>query len=142
MIIFIDTEYNGFGGDLISMALVSEDGKQWYESLGCSEPVPWVHENVMPIINIDPIPRSIFQTSLHDWLAKFEEIHIVADWPEDIAHFCNTLIIGPGYRLDTPPLTMEVRRDLDADSEVPHNALADAIGIRKLYLELKGNGEL
>jgi hypothetical protein len=36
-------------------------------------------------------------------------------------------------RINTPPLTMEIRRD-DCPSEFPHNALADARGIRKFYL--------
>lgn len=136
--IFIDTEFNGFGGELISMALVSEHGDQWYESLGCGEPVAWVHENVMPIINIDPIPKAHFQTSLQSWLMQFSGgIHLVADWPDDVKYFCEALITGPGYRLDTPPLTMEIRRDLDADSDVPHNALADAIAIAKKYREIE-----
>ena len=73
------------------------------------------------------------QCSLRLWLAQFDAVHIVADWPEDIAHFCKALITGPGYRLDTPPLTMEVLR-IDAGSELPHNALADARGIRDMLV--------
>ena len=48
------------------------------------------------------------------------------DWPEDIEHFCAALICGPGMRINTPPLTMEIRRDLNGASQLPHNALADA----------------
>jgi hypothetical protein len=62
---------------------------------------------------------------------------IIADWPEDIKHFCDALITGPGLRLDTPPLTMEIRRDIDAVSAVPHNALEDARGIMRKHLELE-----
>ena len=69
------------------------------------------------------------QESLQKFLHGFDKVHIVADWPEDIKHFCDALIIGPGMRLNTPPLTMEVLR-IDAQSTLPHNALHDARGIR------------
>jgi hypothetical protein len=62
---------------------------------------------------------------------------LVADWPEDIQHFCELLITGPGLRLDTPPLTIEIRRDLDAVSALPHNALEDARAIKRKHLELE-----
>ena len=138
MRLFLDCEYNDFKGALISMALVSEDGREWYASLGCEHPSEWVAKNVMPILGIDPMPLVHFQISLRQWLAQFESIHVVADWPEDIAHFCNALITSPGYRLDTPPLTMEVLR-IDAGSELPHNALADARGIRAAMVSANNN---
>jgi len=129
MRLFLDCEFNGFRGELISMALVSETWHEWYEVLPCNNPVPWVAENVMPILGNKPVTRDRFQSSLQEFLCQFEKVHIVADWPEDIAHFCNALITGPGQRLTTPPLTMEVDR-IDSTSDVPHNALADARGIR------------
>lgn len=127
--VWIDCEFNEFKGDLISMALVAEDGREWYESLGCENPGPWVAQHVMPIIGKASMNLVAFQYSLRLWLAQFDSIHVIADWPEDIKHFCEALITGPGNRLDTPPLTMEVVR-IDATSELPHNALADARGIR------------
>ena len=51
MILFIDCEFNEFKGELISMALVSEDGKEFYEVLPCKNPGDWVKENVLPILN-------------------------------------------------------------------------------------------
>lgn len=129
MKLFLDCEFNEFKGALISMALVSEEGHEWYEVVPCETPGPWVAQNVMPILGKPAVSVEEMQRSLQQWLAQFDAVHVVADWPEDIAHFCSALITGPGYRLDTPPLTMEVVR-IDADSELPHNALADAIGIR------------
>jgi hypothetical protein len=134
--IWIDCEFNEFRGELISMALVAEDGREWYEVLPCAKPGPWVAEHVMPILGRAPIGRQYFTISLHAWLARFDAVHLIADWPEDIAHFCGALIIGPGMRIDTPPLTMEVRRDLDAISAIPHNALEDARAIRALHLSM------
>lgn len=129
MKIWIDCEFNEFKGELISLALVDENGREFYESLGCDNPGAWVAQHVMPIIGKEPVDKSIFQMRLAIYLAAYDAVHVIADWPEDIAHFCESLITGPGYRLDTPPLTMEVVR-IDAASALPHNALADAHGIR------------
>jgi hypothetical protein len=130
MRLWVDTEFNEFRGALISMALVADDGREWYEALPCEEPGPWVAQHVMPIIGKPPVGNGIdLALSLHAFLKQFDTVHIVADWPEDISHFCNALIVGPGMRIDTPPLTLEVRRDLPntADiSAIPHNALEDA----------------
>lgn len=137
MRIWIDTEFNEFRGDLISLALVDEDGLEFYEVLPCKNPGAWVAENVMPILGKPPIHPRQMALGLQNWLSYYDTVHIVADWPEDIEHFCRALITGPGLRIDTPPLTMEVRRDLDAVSELPHNALADARAIRLAHLAIE-----
>lgn len=134
---WIDTEFNEFKGELISAAIVGEDGSEWYEVLTCENPGPWVKENVMPILNKAPVSKIAMQSSLHRFLQQYYSMHLVADWPEDIAHFCNLLIVGPGMRIDTPELTMEIRRDLDAVSALPHNALEDAKAIRALHLGME-----
>lgn len=131
MRLFVDCEYNDFRGALISMALVSESGAEWYEVLRCDAPSPWVAANVMPVLGKESVPRPHFAASLAAFLSQFETVHVVADWPEDIAHFCNALIVAPGGRLNTPPLTMEVvRLSEPLRSAVPHNALSDARAIR------------
>jgi hypothetical protein len=127
--LFLDCEFNEFKGALISMALVAEDGREWYEVVPCENPGSWVAENVMPILGKQPVDIQTMQLSLFRWLAQFDCVHVVADWPEDIALFCNALITGAGRRIDTPPLTLEVLR-IDAESTLPHNALHDARGIR------------
>lgn len=129
MNIFIDGEWNSYGGDLISLALVAEDGRTFYEVLNCENPDPWVAENVMPKLDKDSIPLVIFHLELAKYLMQFDSVHVIADWPEDIMWFCKVLVIGPGTRLDTPPLTMEVLR-VDTVSRNPHNALADAMALR------------
>ena len=124
----IDCEWNEFRGSLISMALVGEDGAEWYEVTHCSNPGKWVAEHVIPILGKPPITKEAMQASLQAFLAHYESVEIVADWPEDIEQFCRLLITGPGMRLDTPPLCMWVVR-IDAPSALPHNALEDARGI-------------
>ena len=140
MNLFIDGEWNSYGGELISLALVAEDGRSFYEVLGCDNPDPWVAENVMPKLEKEPIPFVIFQLELAKYLMQFEfdSVHVIADWPEDIMWFCKVLIVGPGIRLDTPPLTMEVLR-VDTVSSNPHNALADAMALRDWYVNVNMN---
>lgn len=130
MRLFLDCEYNDFKGALISMVLVSEDGREWYEVLPCNNPSDWIAKNVMPILGKAPVSIELMQRSLYAFLAQFDGIHVVADWPEDIVHFCNALIVGSGKRLDTPPLTLEIVR-VDYASDLPHNALHDARGIKQ-----------
>ena len=130
MNIYIDTEFNDFGGDLISLAMVDENCREFYAVLNCQNPTPWVAENVIPVLGQRFASLRMLQTRMEAWLAEYDSVHIVADWPEDIAHFCRALITGPGMRMDTPPLTLEVRRDLSSEaSAIPHNALEDARAI-------------
>lgn len=118
------------------MALVSDDGHEWYEVLHCPNPIDWVAENVMPVLFKQPTDHIYLAPRLQAFLSQFTTIHIVADWPEDIQHFCRALIIGPGQRINTPPLTLEILR-IDSVSEIPHNALHDARGIRNEVLRLE-----
>lgn len=136
MKLFIDGEWNSYGGDLISLALVPEIGESFYEVLGCDDPDPWVAENVMPKLQKEPITTTLMQMRLADYLAQFESIHIVADWPEDVMWLCKMLIIGPGVRIDTPPLSFEILR-VDTVSKNPHNALADAEALRVWWFGLE-----
>lgn len=129
MRLFLDTEFNEFQGSLISMALVPETGlhSPFYQSLGCENPGPWVAEHVMPFINQEPVDFPTFQQRLQAFLGSWDEVTIVADWHEDIIHFCQSLTTGPGMRIATPTLNFQIRRDLDTvQSQIPHNALADA----------------
>jgi hypothetical protein len=132
MNIYIDTEFNDFKGDLISIGLVAEDGNEFYEVLRCDNPSFWVEENVMPILDKDPEPIGVVQSELTKFLNQYDSINIISDWPEDIKHFCDLLITGPGTRIRCPKLTFECRWDLSScESEVPHNALHDARAIAK-----------
>jgi hypothetical protein len=136
MKLFIDCEFNEFKGELISMALVDEQGIFFYEVLPCPNPGAWVAEHVIPILEKKPIRLEQLQFRLQAFLSHYDNVHLIADWPEDIKHFCDALITGPGMRINTPALTMEIRRDLDAVSHIPHNALADAFAIRAKYMEI------
>lgn len=132
MKLYIDCEYTDFKGELISMALVAEDGKEFYEVLYYENPSEWVTKNVIPILGKDPISYEEFQDKLYVFLMQYPKLHIIADWPDDIKYFCEVLILAPGRRMSTPPLKMSIHR-VDAISEQPHNALADARGLCNFF---------
>jgi hypothetical protein len=141
MNIFIDCEFNGFGGDLISMALVAEDGREFYEVLNLEKDRDyelWVFDHVVPFLNKDPISKDAFQAKLWAFINRYKEINLIADWPDDIKYFCMSLIVSPGVCINTPPkLTMEINRELSSKtSAILHNALEDAKAIQQNWNEL------
>ena len=54
MALYLDTEFNGFKGELISLALFNVDGNHFYEVLELPADYcvhPWVKANVVPVLN-------------------------------------------------------------------------------------------
>lgn len=102
MNIYLDTEYSGFGGEPISMALVAECGEEWNCVLPRPEPVKRVKQHVMPVVNKrvssrDPqVARHRLSMSLGRWLRQFSHVHITADYPADFQLFCQALLLGRG----------------------------------------------
>ncbi len=134
MKLFIDCEFNEYRGELISMGIVAESGDVFYEVLECSNPKQWVQKHVMPILNKEPIDIHVFRKNLQSFLMQFESIHLIADWPDDIKLFCDSLVMEGGYRINTPPIMMQILRDISSEkSTLPHNALMDALAIKKDY---------
>ena len=138
---YLDAELNGFGGSLISLALVPKDPllDVFYEALPCPSPVTWVAEHVLPVLRTQAISRSEMSAKLAAYLSGDPEPIIVSDWPEDIAQLSMLMITGPGWRLPSPRLTFELL-DLplfnsETASEVPHNACHDAIALRAYVQE-------
>ena len=129
MRIYLDTEFNDYKGELISMALVAKDGREWYGVRDCLSPTEWVGKHVIPVLNQAPESDEVLRASLHEFLCSFPDVHIMCDWPGDIAHFAHFLEYAPGERIGPDVMTFEVRRDLpdtSSKSKVPHNALEDA----------------
>ncbi|WP_265530643.1 3'-5' exoribonuclease [Sphingomicrobium marinum] len=140
---FLDTEFDGFGGALLSLALVPEDGGEEFYAIIKHDVItdPWVERNVLPYLNTVPealkelpLSRSDAAHALAAYLAHDDEPLIVADWPEDLAQFSMLLLVGPGRMVTIPPFTLQMI-DLSgfstaANSEVPHNALHDARSLR------------
>lgn len=148
---FLDCEFDGFGGELLSMALVREDNEARYFVLPQPETYrdPWVAENVAPILwDIpSPIPGMAYRVTKEDllnhlaaFLHQDTEIEIIADWPDDIRYFCESLITGPGMMINVPSMTFHMLR-IDAypttlEGAVRHNAYWDALALMVKYYQM------
>ncbi|WP_294390779.1 hypothetical protein [uncultured Sphingomonas sp.] len=147
---FLDTEFNGFGGCLISLGLAPESGDQdYYVVIPMTEaPTPWVERHVMPYL--ESVPRTLYNrldavAAAHDiaaYLSTDPEPEIVADWPEDIALFARLIVTGNAEIADVSNLRFHFVRtpgfSTSANSQVPHNALHDARALRDFILSTEG----
>jgi hypothetical protein len=137
---FLDTEFNGFCGPLISLALVPEEpgAAPFYQSVPCAHPTAWIAEHVLPVLGTDPVPRAELGALLAEYLADDPDPLLVADWPEDIAHAAMALIASPGHRHPIDRIRFELCDALGFDaaalSAVPHNAYHDAVALRDYLL--------
>lgn len=128
MTLYLDTEFNGHGGQLISLALVSDKGPhQWYGVLPLPDVVhPWVAEHVIPFLNREPEPANEFRLRLRMFLERYGDEGVVADWPDDFVHLMQAMS-GPSYEQSYMiPLDMRLVVSGETRPEVPHNALSDA----------------
>ena len=88
--LFLDCEFNGHGGDLISMALVG-DTDIFYEVKTYGVVVPWVKDNVIPVLGKESIDHNTFIDKLHSFLLRHHKERIVADSPADFVCLLNCL---------------------------------------------------
>lgn len=137
--LYLDTEFNGFGGELLSLALVADAGDwQWYE---CLDPPgliwnAWVHEFVLPRFGQAPIPGGEFRRRFVEFIASFDRPEIIADWHTDVMHFCK-LLDGGRFEESVPfegSFTVIQTPPGQPQPENPHNALSDAIALRDWHL--------
>ena len=146
---FLDTEYNGWGGALLSLALVPEDGDELYLTLDWEGTLEeWVERHVVPYLDSVPemlvsprLSRADAARAISHYLAGDSDPLIVADWPEDIALFSALLVTGPGVMVEVPHVRFEMIAltgfSTAANSTVPHNALHDARALRDHILSLE-----
>ena len=144
---FLDCEYNGFGGALLSLALVPEDGgEDLYLVFDCAGPIePWVERNVLPFIGQVPealkLPVMGREQAAHTiamFLGHDPGPEILADWPTDIELLCGLLSFAPGRMVAVPELRFRLVQtgtfSPAENSAVPHNALHDARALREFVL--------
>ena len=139
---YLDTEFDGFGGALLSLALVREDGKSLY-LLYAGVPVkdPWVQKNVVPILRYLPYGQTISNCAHFGGASRIAQFlygdpspHIHADWPDDVRYFCQAIITGPGLMVAIPHISFEIHRidayPTDLPGAVQHNAWWDAMALK------------
>jgi hypothetical protein len=146
---FLDTEYNGWGGALLSLALVPEHGEELYLTLDWDGALEqWVERNVVPYLDSVPealvsprMSRADAARTISHYLAGDPDPLVVADWPEDIALLSALLVTGPGVMAEVPYLRFEMVAltgfSTASNSKVPHNALHDARALRDHILSLE-----
>lgn len=143
---FLDTEFNGFCGALISLGLVREDEvSAYYVFEPPPAPEPWTAEHVLPILWDCPFtPRAWTREAAAKDLAVFMEGDpapvVVADWPEDIGHFCSLIVIGPGRMVPIANLGFKIEHlesyPTSVVGAVQHNAWWDAMALKRRLEEL------
>jgi len=142
---YIDCEFDGHGGQLLSMAAVREDGPSIYLCIPDQPEAlePWVAEHVWPLVHLRlPIGRTVvyredFGHFLKSFIWPCQHPVIIADSPVDIGRFCSVIStrddggwLPSGY----PRLTFEVHNvdcyPTDLPGAVQHNAWWDAMALR------------
>jgi hypothetical protein len=142
---YIDCEFDGHGGPLLSMALVPEGERGLYLCLA-DEPRelgPWVAENVWPLVHLRlPVGRTVAYLEdwgglIRDFIGADECPTIIADSPVDIGRFCTVISTGSdgGWAsADYPQMLFEVHNvdcyPTDLPGAVQHNAWWDAMALR------------
>lgn len=146
--IYLDTEYNGFGGSLISIALVGTDLNYWYavtDFVHMRQMIdPWVVKNVLPHLETTgftssagrPLHDEMLKASFIQFISRYENATIVADWFEDIEHFLS-LLRGKDYgsSLNWKGTFKLIGRPDEIHSKVPHNALSDAMALMRWHTQ-------
>ena len=140
---YLDTEFDGLGGNLLSLALVPADGgEELYLAWPRNDCCDWVTLHVIPIITT----QGAFPLAANPdmWPGEIEAyfkrtfdgypIEVIADWPDDVGYLSRLLITGPGKMVDIPGIVFRVAR-VDAyptnlPHAVQHNALWDARALR------------
>lgn len=137
---YVDCEFNGTGGQLLSIGIVRQDGVSFYAVLPLYQiPDPWVAVHVLPWLSRAPEETALVSARLAAWLAQDSGLHtFVADWPEDLQHLMSLMIKEKLKRY--PPrvfrcFLLELTNFVSSEqSSVPHNAMEDALALRD-YVE-------
>lgn len=157
---YLDTEFNSFGGSLISLGVVRDDGQALYlrvpeidiERMTAEEGMdPWIVENILPVLGAVPhvdfdyyvLPAFKWGQYLSRFLYRDGEVpQVFVDWPSDAMDFCKLLMTGPGKAVDMGNQThITILRHVDIyptslPGAVQHNALWDAFAIRQFVHEM------
>lgn len=143
---YLDTEFNEHGGELISLALVTDKHVPLY--IVSSEPIDmssWIFDNVFNNIHaggpVEPVVlRSplFFGEVIRNYIGEDDHPVIIADSPVDIWRFCQVLSTnedGGWQSADYPRMTFEVHNvdcyPTTLAGAVQHNALWDAMALKR-----------
>lgn len=141
---YLDCEFDGHNGPLLSVALIRDDGNSLYVRTTARASDEWVIENVEPLMPYhcaESIGMNVPSAGVGGWLRNFigddPAPVIIADSPVDIGRFCRALSTGEdgdwqstGY----PRMTFEVHNvdcyPTTLPNAVQHNAWWDAMALK------------
>lgn len=144
---YIDSEFDGHNGPLLSFAIIREDAKSLYLIVDNKAEDPWVQENVIPILGNHNAHRMRCVSSnqvgmwFRDFLAGDESPVIIADSPVDITRFTGAITTGEdGNWIPTGFSKMTFLVDnvdcypTELEGAIQHNAFWDAMALRHLLM--------
>lgn len=139
---YVDCEFDGHNGPLLSIALVREDGESVYSRTTNKAEDPWVQENVIGVMYEAPtscvmMPEDMVGHDLRLLINGDDDPVVIADSVVDIARFClavSTSSSGSWHSVDGN-IRFEVH-DVAAypttlEGAIQHNAWWDAMALRE-----------
>lgn len=133
MTLFLDTEFNGFGGELISIGIVSDGGGELYAERKLAKTLhPWVLANVVPGLLGCAENDSAIRARLDRFFSDHRGETLIADWPLDFSTLLAFMCVGD-MRVGPSSLAMLLVPQEELLSEVPHNALSDARALMRAW---------
>ncbi len=140
---YIDCEFDGHGGPLLSIALVEEGGRSVHIEVDVQAKDPWVLANVVPLLEQHDATdcTRVAPNNVGEYIRWFigdcPHPVIIADSPVDISRFCAAISTGAdgGWAsADYPLMAFEVHNvdcyPTDLPGAVQHNAWWDAMALR------------
>lgn len=147
---YIDCEFDGHNGPLLSFAIVRQsligepDSSLYIKTFSDLPKDPWVIQNVWPVMDnhIAQLSTTCIEADVGLYIKCFIgelDPHpiIVADSPVDIARFCRAISTQRGNRWEStnyPRMTFEVHNVNSYPTDLPnacqHNAWWDAMALR------------
>lgn len=149
---YIDCEFDGHNGPLLSIAIVGEDGRNIHIEADVKASDPWVVANVVPLMDQHDAadctrvrPNDV--GGMIRWFLGDCNPTIIADSPVDIGRFCQALSTaddGAWASVNYPLMTFEVHNidcyPTDLPGAVQHNAWWDAMALRAALLKASPAG--
>lgn len=146
-LLFLDCEFNGYQGELISLAMYDPSGRA--PSLFCELDLNTLTKPIEEFVKLHVIPnmdntmacycvnRDDLNKAVCDYLLLVPGYTIIADWAEDFIHLL-ACTAGPNGLKRLPYLKLQLVTTPDVYvSHKPHNALADAMALSKNYKYMK-----
>lgn len=141
---FLDTEFDGHNGPLLSVALVCEDGLSIHLRTTARADDPWVMANVEPHmdshdadVDASNVRMNYVGAHLRQFLGRDRAPVIIADSVVDIGRFCQAISTGEdgGWASFDGNITFEVHDVACYPTTLPgavqHNAWWDAMALRE-----------